>query len=164
VQVLRVVIIQPRGQAKARAQWRSQQAAARRRANQCETRQVQPDAARVRALVNHDVDDEVLHRRIEIFLYRLLHPMDFVNEKHVTALQAGEQAREVAGFVNHGAAGRLEIRAHRLGEDVRQRRLAQSGRAGKQDMVKHVTAALCSFNKKFQPLTHFLLSDKIGEA
>ena len=67
--------------------------------------QVQPDAAGVRPLVDDDVELEVLHRRVEVFLDGLLEAVDFVNEQHVALLEVGQQAGQVAGFLDGGAAG-----------------------------------------------------------
>ena len=63
LQLFGVVIIQPLAHGKTREQRRGEQTAARRRADEREARQVQPHAARVRPLVNDDVEFEILHRR-----------------------------------------------------------------------------------------------------
>ena len=77
-QVLRHVIIQPFTHGKARKQRRRKQSAARRRADEREAREIQPDTTGVRALVNDDVQFEILHRGIEIFLDGFLEAMDFI--------------------------------------------------------------------------------------
>ena len=125
---------------KAREQRRGEQAAARGRADEREARQVQPHAARVRSLVDDDVEFEILHRRVEIFLDGLLQAMDFVDEQHVALLEIGEQAGEVAGLLDGRAAGALEVRAHRLGEDVGEGGLAEAGRAAEQDVIERFAA------------------------
>src|SRR5205085_7204544 len=61
----RVVIVEPEGKAEPVAQRRREQAGARRRADERERRQVERQCARGRALTYHDVDAEVLERRIE---------------------------------------------------------------------------------------------------
>ena len=58
------VIIEPFAHGKAREQRRGEQSAARGRADKREARQVQPHAARVRPLVNDDIEFEILHRRV----------------------------------------------------------------------------------------------------
>ena len=59
---------------------------------------LQPDAARVWPLIDDDVELEVLHGRVEVFLDRRLEPVDFVDKEHVAAFERGEQAREIAGL------------------------------------------------------------------
>ena len=129
------VIIQPFAHGEAREQRRGEQAAARGGADEREARQIQAHAARVRPLVNDDVQLEVLHRRVEVFLDGLLQAVDFVNEQDVAFLEIGQQAGEVAGFLDGGAAGALEVGAHGLGEDVGEGGFAEAGRAAEQNVV-----------------------------
>ena len=98
LQIVCPVVVQPRVEAEPRAQRRRQQPASGRRADQREAREVQPDRPGVRPLVDHDIDDVVLHRRIQILLDRLLQAVDFVDEQDVATLQIRQQAGEVAGF------------------------------------------------------------------
>ena len=48
----------------------------------------EPHAARVRALVDDDVEPEVLHRGVEVFLDGRREAVDFVDEENVAALRA----------------------------------------------------------------------------
>src|SRR6266516_599740 len=80
VQLRGLVIVQPLAHGETGEQRRGEQAAAGRGADEGETRQVQADAARVGSLVNDDVEFEILHRRVEIFLDGLLQAMDFIDE------------------------------------------------------------------------------------
>src|ERR1017187_4494772 len=66
--------------------------------------------------------------------------MDFVNEQHVAFFKVREQAGKVTGFFDGGAAGGLEISAHRLGKNVGEGGFAEAGRAGKQDMIERFAA------------------------
>ena len=50
-------------------------------------------------LADHDVELEVLHRRVEDFLDDRAQAVDLVDEQHVVRLQVGEQRREVARAV-----------------------------------------------------------------
>ena len=54
---------------------------------------LQTKTARLRSLVDDDVEPVIFHRRIEIFFDRRLQPVDFVDEKHIAFFQGGEQAR-----------------------------------------------------------------------
>ena len=126
-----------------------------------EARQVQPDAAGVRPLVDDDVELEVLHRRVEVFLDGLLQTVDFVDEQHVACLEVGEQAGEVAGLLDGRAAGALEVRAHRLGEDVGERGLAEAGRAAEQDVVERFAALLGGLHGDLEPLLDLGLAGEV---
>ncbi len=126
-------------------------------------REIQPDAARVRPLVDDDVEFVVLHRGVEVFLDRGLEAVDFVDEKHVAAFQRGEQAREVAGLFDRRAAGVLDVHAHRVREDVGERRLAEAGRTAEQDVLEHIAALLRGLHHQFQPLADFFLPRELAE-
>ena len=149
LQIFGHVIIQPFADGKTREQRRGEQAAARGRADEREARQIQPHAARVRPLVNDDVEFEILHRRVEIFLDGFLEAMDFVNEQHVAFLEIRQQPGEVAGFLDGRAAGALEVGAHGLGEDVSERGFAQTGRAAEQDVVERLASAVLPPARQF---------------
>src|SRR5271157_4184942 len=90
-------------------------------------RQVEPDAPGVGALVDDDIQLEVLHGRVEVLLDGFLEAMDFIDEQHVSCFQVGQKARQVAGFLDSRPAGALEVGAHGLGEDVGEGGLAQAG-------------------------------------
>jgi hypothetical protein len=101
----RRVELQALHDAEAVAQRRGQQARARGGADQGEGRQVELDRAGRGALADHDVDLEILHRRIQDFLDLRRQAMDLVDEQHVVRLQVGQQRREVAGLFDHRAGG-----------------------------------------------------------
>ena len=129
-QLLRRVELEPRDDAEAVAQRVGQHAGARGRADQRERRQVELDAARGRAFADHDVDLEILERRIEDFLDDRRQAVDLVDEQHVVRLEVGEQRREVAGALEHRARRLAQVDAELVRDDVRQRRLAEA-RAGR---------------------------------
>ena len=79
--------------------------------------------------VEYDVDLVVLHRRIEILLDDRAEAVDFVDEEHVARVEVGQQAGQVARLVQHGTRRDAHLRPHLVGDDVRQRRLAQSRRS-----------------------------------
>jgi hypothetical protein len=139
-----VVIIQPLANGKTRQQRRGQQAAARGRADEREARQRQAHAAGVGALVNNDVQLEILHRRIKIFLDGFLQAVDFVNEQNVALLQIGQQAGQVAGLLDGRAAGAFEAGPHAFGDDVGQGGFAQAGRPAEQQMIQRFAALLAA--------------------
>ena len=112
------VELQPLHDAEAVAQRRGQQAGARGRADQGERRQVELDRARGRALADHDVDLEILHRRIQHFLDHRRQAMDLVDEQHVVRLQVGQQRGEIAGALEHRAGGGAQVDAQLVGDHV----------------------------------------------
>ena len=119
--------------------------------------------ARGRAFTDDQIELVVLHRRIENFLDGGAEPVNFVDEQDVPLFEVGQQGREIAGLGNHRAGRRAEADAHLLGHDLRERRLAETGRAGEQHVIEGVAAALGSLNEDPQVGPRALLPDELVE-
>ena len=158
-----MVVIEPRSHPETRAQRRADHSRARGRADQGELRQIEPKTPRLRSLVDDDVEPVIFHRRVKIFLDRRLQPVDFVDEKDVAFLEAGEKPREFAGLFDHRSAGVFDVHAHRVGDDVGERRFAEAGRAAQEDVLEHVAAFFRRFHHEFQPLADFYLAGELAE-
>ena len=139
-EVVRVVEVEPVRDAEAVAQRRREQAGARGGADQRELRQVERDDARARALADRDRQLAVLHRRIEGLLERARQAVDLVDEEHGARLERGEERGDVALALER-RAGRLDERHVELvRDDLRERGLAEPGRAGEQHVVERLAA------------------------
>ena len=113
-QFARRVELQSLHDAEAVAQRRGQQPGAGGRADQGEWRQVELDRARGRTFTDHDVDLEVLHRRIQDLLDHGRQAVNLVDEQYVARLQVGQQGGQVAGALDHRAGRRAQADAHSL--------------------------------------------------
>src|SRR4029079_12904578 len=82
-----------------------------------------------------------LDRGVEALLDRGRQAVDLVDEEHVVRLDLGEQAGERALVLDRGAARGVEGRPHLAREDVRERRLAEAGRAAEEDVVEGLLPA-----------------------
>jgi hypothetical protein len=122
------VELEARDDAEAVAQRLGEQAGAGRGAHQRERRQVEPDRARGRAVADHQVELEVLHRGIEDLLDGHLQAVDLVDEQDVARLEVGQDRGEVAGLRDHRAGGHPEADAKLGRHDLGERRLAQARR------------------------------------
>ena len=109
-------------------------------ADQGERRQVDAHGARGRPLADDQVELEILHRRIEDLLDRRLQAVDLVDEQHVAGLQVGQDRGQVAGALDHRAGGGAEADAQLARDDLRQRGLAEAGRAVQQHVVQRLAA------------------------
>jgi hypothetical protein len=134
------VELQPRHDAEAVAQRVGQHARARGGAHQREGLQIELDAARRRAFADHDVDLVVLQRGVEDFFDDGREAVDLVDEEHIVAFQIRQDRRQVLGFFQHRAAGLAQVDAQLIGHDVRQRGLAQPGRAEQQHVIQRFGA------------------------
>jgi hypothetical protein len=61
--------------------------------------------------------------------------VNLVDEQHLPRLHAGQNRREVAGALDGGTRSDVNRDAHLVGDDGRNRRLAQPGRTEQQHMV-----------------------------
>ena len=89
--------------------------------------------------------------------------MDFVDKQHVVRLEIGEQRRQIAGTLEHRAAGLAQVDAQFFGDNVRQRGFAQPGRAEQQGVVERFAARTGSLNKNFQLRFGLVLADVVGQ-
>ena len=147
--------------AEAVAQRRRQQPGARRGADERERRQRHVHDARPGALADGDRQLAVLHRRIEGLLQRAAEAVDLVDEEDRARLQRAEERGDV-GLALQRRAGGLDERDLELGgEDLRQRRLAQAGRAGEQDVVQRLAAQPRGLQRDRQLVLEAVLADEV---
>ena len=64
--------------------------------------------------------------------------MNLIDEQDVTRSKAGEDAREIAGFFQHGPRRRPHRDAHLIADHERERRLPEPRRACEQQVVERL--------------------------
>ena len=160
-QLLGVVVAEPERHPEAVAQRRRQQAGPRRRAHERELRQVERQRPRRGSLADDDVEPEVLERRVEDLLDRAVDPVDLVDEEDVLQLEAGEDRGHVALPLQRRAGDRADADAELLADDLRERRLAEPGRADEQDVVERLAARLRRRERDRELLLDALLADEL---
>jgi hypothetical protein len=77
----------------------------------------------VRSFFDHEVDAEILHRRIKKFLDGAGQPVDLIDEQDVPRLQVGEDTHEIPTALQRWAGGGDDVRVHLMRNHVRQRGL-----------------------------------------
>ena len=118
---------------------------------------------RRRPLPHHQVELEVLHRRVERLLDDVVQAVDLVDEEDVAAVEVREQRGEVAGTLEHGPGGAAHADRELVRDDVRERRLPEPRRPAEEDVVQHVAARACRLDLHAQVLAHLLLADVLVE-
>ena len=157
------VELEVRGEPEPVAEGVRQQPGPGRRADQRERRQVERDRRRAGALADHDVDPEVLHREVEHLLRGARHAVDLVDEQHLARRQRREHRGEVAGVLDRRAARHAQRPVRLLRDDHRERRLAEAGRAGEQDVVRRAVLHRRGLQQHLQLLADVRLADELGE-
>ena len=162
-EVVGVVVVEAGDEAEAVAQRAGDQTGAGGGTDQREAREVEADRSRRRALADHDVELEVLHRRVEHLFDRARQAVDLVDEQHVAVVEVGEDGGEVTGALERGTAGDAQPDAHLLGDDARERGLAQARRTGEQDVVGGLAPAAGGAEEDLEVLLEARLADELVE-
>ena len=90
--------------------------------------------------------------------------MQLVDEEHAARLQRRQERRDVPLALQRRAGGLDERDVELGGEDLRQRRLPQPGRAGQQDVVECLAACSRRLQRHRELLLELLLADEVAEA
>ncbi len=135
-----VVVLEVAVDAEARAQGRGEEAAAGGGAHEGEGAERELHATGAGALVDHDVDAVVFHRRVEVFFDHAAEAVYLVDKQDVVFFERGEYAGQVAGLVEDGTRGDLEAHAELVGDDTGQGGFAEAGRAVEQQVVEGLVA------------------------
>src|SRR5262249_35595968 len=109
-------------------------------------------------------DAKVLHRGVEALLDDGLQAVDLVDEEDVALAERGEDAGEVALAFERRAGGDAAFGAHLVGEQVREGRLAEAGRAREQYVVEGVAALARRLDVDGEVVGDLLLADELREA
>jgi hypothetical protein len=89
--------------------------------------------------------------------------VDLVDEENVLLLEPGEDRGHVALLLERRAGDRADADAELLSDDLRQRRLAEPGRADEQDVVERLPARLGRRERDRELLLDALLPDELVE-
>jgi hypothetical protein len=89
--------------------------------------------------------------------------VNLVDEKYIAFLECRQQGRNVSRFFNRRTRSRFQLRTHLIGDNVRQRGLAQSWWSGQQDVVERLSPFARGRNIDPQVLFGFGLSNVLGE-
>ena len=158
------VVVEPVDEAEAGAQRGSEHAGAGGGSDEGEFGKLQLDGAGGGAGVDDDIEPEVFHGGVEVFLDGGVEAVDLVDEEDVAPLEVGEDSGEVACFLDLGTGGGVESGADGSGDDVGESGFSQAGRAGEEDVFENVTAALGGSDHKHEPFGDLILSVEVLEA
>ena len=163
-QIAWFVEIQPMHDAEARAQRRGDEPRARRRSHQREMAQMKRMNPRARPLPDDQVHAKVLHRGIEHLFDGGLQAMNLIEKKNFADLERSENRRQITFPLEHRPSAGLDRHFQLVGDDLRQRGLAQSRRAVQQDMIERLAAAPRCLDGNLDVLLHAPLADVFRQA
>jgi hypothetical protein len=158
------VVVEPIDEAEAGAEGGGEHAGAGGGADEGEFRKLELDGAGGGAGVDDDIEPEVFHGGVEVFLDGGVEAVNFVDEEDVAALEVGEDSGEVARFLDLGAGGGVQGGADGAGDDVGESSFTQPGRAREEDMFKNVIAAFGRGDHEHEALGNFFLAVEVLES
>ncbi len=106
---------------------------------------------------------KILHRGVEALFDDRAQPVDLVDEEDVARVELGEEAGERAFVLDDRAVRHVERDAHLVREDLREGRLAQTGRAAKEEVIERLAPLLRGGDEHAEVLLVLLLADVIVE-
>ncbi len=133
--------MQPLDHAEAGPHRRGQQPESRGGADQGEALDRHRNGLRVRPVGDAHVDPIILHRGIEKLLQHRAEPVDLVDEQDVAGLQRREDAHQVARLLQDRPGGGAQLHAHLLGQQHRERGLAEAGRPEEEQVIELLAPA-----------------------
>src|SRR5579871_3892886 len=89
--------------------------------------------------------------------------MDFVDEQYVALFEIGEKRGEIARFRNDGPGGRTKSDAEFARDDLRQRGLAEAGRADEQNMIERLATLARRLDENGEVFARLRLADEFRQ-
>ena len=158
-QLGRRVHLQPHQHAEPVAERAGQHPRPRRRADERELLERYAYAARHGTLAGYDVQRVVLHCGIQHFFYAAVEAVYLVDEKYVALFEIGENGGKIRRPFYRRTGRHSYLRAELVGDDVRERGLAESRRAVQQDVVKSLSPRLSRGNEYAEVELDLVLPD-----
>ena len=90
--------------------------------------------------------------------------MDFIHEQDIARLEIGEQCRQVARTLEDGAGSLAQIHLQFIGDDIRQRGLAETRGPENQHMVQRLAALPRRLDEDCHLILDVRLPDVVGES
>src|SRR5690606_21902008 len=100
----------------------------------------------VGALVDDEVDAEVLHGGIEELLDDGAEAVDLVDEEDIAAIEIGEDAHQVTGTFQGGTGGGDNLGAHLGGDNMGEGGLTEAGRTVEDGVFEGLAAGARGLN------------------
>src|SRR5271166_6012317 len=117
----------------------------------------------VRTTIDDEVDLKILHRGVEKLFHDAPEPMHLVDEKDVALFERGKNSDEVLRLLERWPAGGAEVCAQLARDQTRKRRLAETRRAVKQDVLERLVAPARGIDRNAQVLDDAILPDVLVE-
>src|SRR5207245_8221361 len=114
-------------------------------------------------LADHDIELEILHRRVKHFFDLARETMYLVDEQHVALIEAADDCGQVAGPLDRRSRGRTHADAALACDDMGERGLAESRRPGEEHVVEYLATLACGLDRHAEDFPRALLPDELAK-
>ena len=143
------------------SQWRTQKRVPCRSSYKREGWQREPQPPGTRAFAQEDIEDEILHGRIELLLDNPAEPVHLVHEEDVALLKVGDKSRQITGALDGRTRRHLDIDTEFGSDYVGESCLAEARRAVKDGVVKGLAALARGSNRYAKVFLDLGLADEL---
>ncbi len=119
--------------------------------------------ARPHSLTENGVESKILESRVQRLFDDRIQAMDLIDEEDVSRGQVEKDRAERALVVDRGPGADLDRDAELVGDDVRERCLAETRRAAQQHVLDGLVPATRRLEKDAEVLPHLLLTHVLAE-
>ena len=129
-----------------------------------EAGEIQADGASGRALVDNDIDPEVLNGGVEILFDDFGQAVNFIDEEDISLLKSGEETGKIARFFNCGTRGGANGGIHFRTQDVGESGFPESRRSTEEKVIEGLGASAGGVEKDSKAILQLRLAGEVGEA
>ena len=163
-QVFDGVVVEAVGDSETGAKGGTEEAGAGGCTDEGEAGEIQADGASGRALVDNDIDPEVLNGGVEILFDDFGQAVNFIDEEDISLLKSSEETGEIACFFNRGTRGGANGGIHFRAQDVGESGFPKSRRSTEEKVIEGLGASAGGVEKDSEAILQLRLAGEVGEA
>ena len=163
-QVFDGVVVEAVGDSETGAKGGTEEAGAGGCTDEGEAGEIQADGASGRALVDNDIDPEVLNGGVEILFDDFGQAVNFIDEEDISLLKSSEETGEIACFFNRGTRGGANGGIHFRAQDVGESGFSESRRSTEEKVIEGLGASAGGVEKDSKAILQLRLAGEVGEA
>ena len=163
-QVLYGVVVETVGDSETGAKGGTEKAGAGGCTDEGEAGEIQADGASGRALVDNDIDPEVLNGGVEILFDDFGQAVNFIDEEDISLLKSSEETGKVTCFFDRGTRGGANGGIHFRAQDVGESGFPESRRSTEEKVIEGLGASAGGVEKDSKAILQLRLAGEVGEA
>jgi len=163
-QVFDGVVVEAVGGSETGAKGGTEEAGAGGCTDEGEAGEIQADGASGRALVDNDIDPEVLNGGVEILFDDFGQAVNFIDEEDISLLKSSKETGEIACFFNRGTRSGANGGIHFRAQDVGESGFPESRRSTEEKVIEGLGASAGGVEKDSKAILQLRLAGEVGEA